>query len=47
MITEARFDPVFDCQQVFKALMNALARPGVVASIRPSIEKLRLWWRQA
>ncbi len=40
MITEARFDPVFDCQQVFKALMNALARPGVVASIRPSIEKL-------
>ena len=26
MRTENRFDPVFDCQQVFKALMNALAR---------------------
>lgn len=35
MITQNRFDPVFDCQQVFKALMNAMARPGTVQSIAP------------
>lgn len=40
MITEARFDPVFDCQQVFKALMNALARPGVIFSIQDNLKKL-------
>lgn len=40
MITENRFDPVFDCQQVFKALMNALARPGKIFSIAENAEKL-------
>ena len=40
MFKENPFDPVFDCQQVFKTLMNALARPG-------TIEKTRLFWQQA
>ena len=37
MRTENRFDPVFDCQQVFKALMNALAQPGKVPGFAFSI----------
>lgn len=40
MITENRFDRVFDCQQIFKALMNALARPGKIFSIAENIEKI-------
>ena len=32
MFKENPFDPVFDCQQVFKTLMNALARPGTIVS---------------
>lgn len=39
MITENQFDPVFDCQQVFKALMNALARPGKIFSIAENVKK--------
>ena len=35
MITENQFDMVFDCQQIFKALMNALARPGHIEPWRP------------
>ena len=40
MMTESRFDPVFDCQEVFKALMNAFAKPGKVFSIEKNVEKL-------
>ena len=40
MITENQFDMVFDCQQIFKALMNALARPGHIETMAPQIEKL-------
>ena len=40
MITENQFDMVFDCQQVFKALMNALARPGKIFSISENAEKI-------
>ncbi len=40
MITETQFDPVFDCQQIFKALMNALARPGKIFSIAENIKKI-------
>lgn len=40
MIATNRFDPVFDCQKVFKSLMNAMARPGTAFSIAESLEKL-------
>ena len=40
MRTENRFDPVFDCQQVIKALMNALAQPGKVFSIEENVKRL-------
>lgn len=33
MITSDRFDLVFDCQKVFKQLMDALAMPGKICSI--------------
>ena len=33
MITSDRFDLVFDCQKVFKELMDALAMPGKICSI--------------
>ena len=33
MITSDRFDLVFDCQKVFKQLMDALAMPGKIRSI--------------
>ena len=33
MITANEFDLVFDCQQVFKQLMQAMANPGKVFSI--------------
>ena len=40
MFKENPFDPVFDCQQVFKTLMNALARPGTIVSREKNVEKL-------
>ena len=40
MITETQFDAVFDCQQVFKTLMNTLARPGTIGSIADSTSKI-------
>ncbi len=40
MIATNRFDPVFDCQKVFKSLMNAMARPGTAFSIAESVDKL-------
>lgn len=40
MITSDQFDLVFDCQQVFKQLMDALAMPGKVYSIAREGEKL-------
>lgn len=40
MISENGFDMVFDCQKVFKAFMNALARPGRIFSIGEQVEKL-------
>ncbi len=33
MISMEQFDRVFDCQKIFKALMNAAARPGQVFSL--------------
>ena len=51
MFKENPFDPVFDCQQVFKTLMNALARPGTIVSMEKNVEnwreKTRLFWPQA
>ena len=51
MFKENPFDPVFDCQQVFKTLMNALARPGTIVSMEKTWknwrEKTRLFWPQA
>lgn len=41
-VKEQEFDMVFDCQKVFKDIMNALARPGQVFSIRNSVEKLEV-----
>lgn len=40
MISENKFDMVFDCQKVFKGFMNALARPGRIFSVREQAEKL-------
>lgn len=40
MITVNQFDAVFDCQKIFRALMNALAQPGKVFSIAESVKKL-------
>lgn len=40
MITSNQFDAVFDCQKVFKTLMNAMARPGKIFSIADSAKKL-------
>ena len=42
MFKENPFDPVFDCQQVFKTLMNALARPGTIVSMEKNVEKLEM-----
>ena len=33
MIAMEQFDRVFDCQKVFKALMNAVARPGQIFTL--------------
>jgi alpha-D-ribose 1-methylphosphonate 5-triphosphate synthase subunit PhnH len=40
MIATQVFDPVFDCQQIFKSLMHAMARPGKVFSIGQPAGKL-------
>ena len=40
MITANEFDLVFDCQQVFKQLMQAMANPGKVFSIGQNSAKL-------
>lgn len=40
MISVNQFNAVFDCQKIFRALMNALAQPGKVFSIAESVEKL-------
>lgn len=40
-INEQEFDLIFDCQKVFKEIMNALARPGKVYSIKDSSRKLK------
>lgn len=37
---EKEFDMVFDCQKVFKEVMNALARPGKVFSVNEASAKL-------
>ena len=40
MITDQQFHLVFDCQKIFKALMNALARPGQIFNTKESIDKI-------
>ncbi len=40
MITVNLFDPVFDCQKVFKSLMHSMARPGKTFSIAESMKRL-------
>ena len=40
MITANEFDLVFDCQQVFKQLMQAMANPGKVFSIGQNSAKI-------
>ena len=40
MITGNQFDNAFDCQKVFKAMMNALAQPGKVFSLAGSAAKI-------
>ena len=47
MITSDRFDLVFDCQKVFKQLMDALAMPGKIRSIAregQNLEHPQLRW---
>lgn len=39
-LKEQEFDMVFDCQKVFKEVMNALARPGKIFFIGDSAAKL-------
>ena len=41
MITDQQFHLVFDCQKIFKALMNALARPGQIFHTKESIDKIK------
>lgn len=40
MITGNQFDNAFDCQKVFKAMMNALAQPGKVFPFAGSATKI-------
>lgn len=40
MVTSNEFDMVFDCQQIFKNVMNALARPGKIFSVTGSVQKI-------
>ena len=40
MITGNQFDNAFDCQKVFKAMMNALAQPGKVFPFAGSAAKI-------
>lgn len=40
MLTDNEFDLVFDCQKVFKGVMNAMAKPGTIISIDEHSSKL-------
>ncbi|WP_310605030.1 phosphonate C-P lyase system protein PhnH [Anaerosporobacter sp.] len=40
MVSNNELDMVFDCQIVFKACMNAMARPGKIFSIQEVVEKM-------
>lgn len=39
-MTGNEFDMVFDCQKVFKSIMNAMAKPGTVFKIEEQIKKI-------
>ena len=40
MLSDNQFDLVFDCQKIFKSVMNAMAKPGTVFSIKEQSDKL-------
>lgn len=40
MLTDNNFDMVFDCQKIFKGVMNAMANPGKIFHINEQCEKL-------
>lgn len=40
MLTNNEFDLVFDCQKIFKGVMNAMANPGKIFNINSQCEKL-------
>lgn len=40
MLADNQFDLVFDCQKIFKSVMNAMAKPGTVFSIKEQSDKL-------
>lgn len=40
MLADNQFDMVFDCQKIFKSVMNAMAKPGTIFSIKEQSNKL-------
>lgn len=40
MLADNQFDMVFDCQKIFKNVMNAMAKPGTVFNIKEQCDKL-------
>lgn len=42
VLTDNNFDMVFDCQKIFKSVMNAMANPGKIFNIKQQSEKLEI-----